>query len=175
MAPDDAASSSTPALPQRLLSTRAWRLAGATCPQQTRNLYLDVMQKIYLVYDAQCPACDHYCHLVRIRESVGELVLVDAREPGPLMDEISAAGLDIDQGMVLKLDHRLYYGADAIHMLALLGSPSGVFNRFNRWLFGSRHVSRWLYPVLRACRNLLLKALRKKRINNLQRPGREGF
>jgi len=133
------------------------------------------MQNIYLVYDAQCPACDHYCRLVRIRASVGELVLVDAREAGPLMDEITAAGLDIDQGMVLKLDQRLYYGADAIHMLALLGSPSGVLNRLNRRLFGSRHLSRLLYPLLRACRNLLLKALRKTRINNLRRPGRARF
>lgn len=133
------------------------------------------MQKIYLVYDTECPACDQYCRLVRIRESVGELVLVDAREPGPLMDEVTAAGLDIDQGMVLKLDHRLYYGADAIHMLALLGSPSGVFNRLNRWLFGSRYLSRVLYPMLRACRNLLLKLLRKTRINNLGLKGRDRF
>ena len=133
------------------------------------------MQTIYLVYDTECPACDQYCRLVRIRESAGELVLVDARAPGPLMDEITAAGLDIDQGMVLKLDHQLYYGADAIHMLALLGSPSGLFNRFNRRLFGSRHLSRVLYPLLRACRNLLLKILRKTRINNLGLKDRERF
>ncbi|WP_201305635.1 DCC1-like thiol-disulfide oxidoreductase family protein [Alcanivorax sp. S71-1-4] len=133
------------------------------------------MQTIYLVYDTECPACDQYCRLVRIRESAGELVLVDARAPGPLMDEITAAGLDIDQGMVLKLDHQLYYGADAIHMLALLGSPSGLFNRFNRRLFGSRHLSRVLYPLLRACRNLLLKILRKTRINNLDLKERERF
>ncbi|MGH8665763.1 MAG: hypothetical protein ACREUX_15990 [Burkholderiales bacterium] len=35
----------------------------------------------------------------------------------PLMDEITAAGLDIDQGMVLKLRGQMYYGADAIHVL----------------------------------------------------------
>ena len=56
-------------------------------------------KEVLIVYDKQCPACDYYCNLVRIRESVGDLILVDARDGGPLMDEITASGLDIDQGM----------------------------------------------------------------------------
>ncbi|MCH8543105.1 MAG: DUF393 domain-containing protein [Alcanivorax sp.] len=132
-------------------------------------------RKIWLLYDTACPACDHYCHLVRIRESVGELVLVDAREPGALLDEVTALGLDIDQGMVLKVDEQLYYGADAIHALALLGSNSGLFNRLNYHMFRSPRLARVLYPVLRSCRNLLLKLLRKTRINNLDQPGNDRF
>ena len=68
---------------------------------------------IFLVYDRQCPMCEYYCTLSRVRESAGRLVLVDARDGGPLMGEITAAGLDIDDGMVLKVGDRLYYGADA--------------------------------------------------------------
>ena len=70
---------------------------------------------ILLVYDQQCPLCDFYSRIVRVRESVGALVLVDAREDSAVMQEITAAGLDIDQGMVLKMAGRIYYGADAIH------------------------------------------------------------
>lgn len=132
-------------------------------------------QQILLVYDKQCPACDYYCNLVRIRESVGRLVLVDAREGGPVMDEITRSGLDIDQGMVLKIGENMYYGADAIHMLALLGTRSGVFNRLSFWTFRSRRLSRALYPVLRAGRNLLLKMLGKTKINNLARPDNDRF
>ena len=130
---------------------------------------------VYLVYDRQCPLCEYYCTLSRVRESAGELVLVDARDGGPLMDEITAAGLDIDDGMVLKAGDRLYYGADAIHALSLMGTNSGVFNRVAYWTFRSRRVSRVLYPVLRAGRNLLLKLLGRTRINNLGRPGRDRF
>ncbi len=122
---------------------------------------------IFLVYDKECPACDFYCTLVRIRSSVGNLVLVNARDPSPLMEEITAAGLDIDQGMVLKVGDRMYYGADAIHTLSIMGTRSGVFNRLAYWCFKSRAVSRFVYPVLRSCRNLLLKILRKTKINNL--------
>ncbi|MFQ5983732.1 MAG: DCC1-like thiol-disulfide oxidoreductase family protein [Woeseiaceae bacterium] len=130
---------------------------------------------IFLVYDKECPACDAYCNLVRIRESVGNLVLVDARDPGPLMDEITAAGLDIDQGMVLKVGDRRYYGADAIHALAIMGTRSGFFNRLSYWCFRSRSVSRIIYPILRACRNLLLKILRKTKINNLALENNDRF
>ncbi len=122
---------------------------------------------IFLVYDKECPACDLYCKLVRIRESIGKLILVDARNPGSIMDEITAGGLDIDQGMVLILGDRMYYGADAIHTLSIMGTRSGVFNRLAYWCFKSQEVSRVIYPVLRSCRNLLLKILRKTKINNL--------
>lgn len=130
---------------------------------------------ILLVYDKQCPACDYYCNLARIRESVGRLILVDARSGGPVMDEITAAGLDIDQGMVLKVGDTLYYGADAIHVLALMGTNTGVFNRLTHWCFRSRPVARVLYPVLRTCRNLLLKFLGKTKINNLGVSGNDRF
>ncbi len=132
-------------------------------------------REILLVYDRQCPACDYYCNLARIRESVGRLVLVDARESGEIMQRITAAGLDIDEGMVLAIDDQLYYGADAIHMLSLLSTRSGVFNRLTYHLFRSRRAAALLYPVLKACRNLLLKILRRTRINNLGMPGNERF
>ena len=130
---------------------------------------------IFLVYDRQCPMCEYYCTLSRVRESAGRLVLVDARDGGPLMDEITGAGLDIDDGMVLKVGERLYYGADAINALSLMGTRSGVFNRIAYWTFRSRRVARVLYPALRAGRNLVLKLLGRTRINNLVRPGRDRF
>jgi predicted DCC family thiol-disulfide oxidoreductase YuxK len=132
-------------------------------------------REILLVYDEECPLCDAYCRVVRLRESVGELRLVNAREDSAVMQEITRRGLDIDQGMVLKVDGVLYYGADAIHALPLMSSASGVANRINHWIFRSRSRSRFLYPVLRAGRNLFLKALRKTTINNLKLIGKDRF
>ena len=91
------------------------------------------------------------------------------------LDEITRAGLDIDQGMVVKAGGNLYYGADAIHALALLGTNSGLFNRIARLSFRYRPVARVLYPMLRLCRNLLLKYLGKTKINNLKVPGNDRF
>ena len=130
---------------------------------------------ILLVYDDECPACDNYCRMVRIRDTVGTLKLVNARESSEVMQEITRQGMDIDQGMVLKVGDVLYYGSDAIHALSLMGSPSGVFNRLNHWLFRSKTRARLLYPLLRSCRNLLLKILRKTKINNLGLDGNDRF
>jgi predicted DCC family thiol-disulfide oxidoreductase YuxK len=124
-------------------------------------------EEILLVYDQECPACNAYCQVVTIRESVGDLRIVDARENSEVMEEITSQGLDIDQGMVLKMGGQLYFGADAIHALALIGSRSGIFNRINYWMFKSKTASSILYPMLRFCRNLLLKILGKTKINNL--------
>jgi predicted DCC family thiol-disulfide oxidoreductase YuxK len=132
-------------------------------------------REVLVVYDKQCPACDYYCNLVRIKESVGRLVLMDARDGGPVMEEITARGLDIDQGMVVKIGDELYYGPEAIHVLALMGTNTGFFNRVAYWSFRSRAVSRILYPVLKACRNLLLKLLGKTKINNLRVSGNDRF
>ena len=132
-------------------------------------------EPILLVYDKDCPACNAYSQLVRIRQSVGELQLVNAREDSAVMRELTARGLDIDQGMVLLVGNNTYYGSDAIYMLSLLSSRSGVFNRLNYHLFKSRRVAKVLYPLLRGCRNVLLKLMRKRKINNLGLPDNDRF
>ena len=130
---------------------------------------------ILLVYDRECPACRAYCQVVNIRESVGDLRIVDARENSNVMNEITSQGLDIDQGMVLRMGGRLYYGADAIHALALIGSRYGIFNRINYWMFKSKTASRFIYPILRFSRNVLLKILGKKQINTLNTEENDRF
>ncbi len=132
-------------------------------------------EEILLVYDKECPVCHTYCQNIHIREIAGELKIVDARGPSDVMDEITARGLDIDQGMVLKMGGQLYYGAEAIHALSLLSNPGNIFNRLNFLTFRSKILSRLLYPALRSGRNLLLKILGKTKINNLEQPDNEYF
>src|SRR3546814_2934474 len=62
----------------------------------------DTRADILLVYDMECPACDTYCRWVRLRPSAGRLHLVNARESTAVMEEITMARLDIDQGLVVK-------------------------------------------------------------------------
>lgn len=58
--------------------------------------------------------------------------------------------------MVLEVGGLLYYGADAMHVLALISGRSGVFNWLILWILRSETQSQLLYPVFRALRNLLL-------------------
>jgi predicted DCC family thiol-disulfide oxidoreductase YuxK len=126
-------------------------------------------EDVWLVYDGECPVCKTYCKYIRIREAVGTLHLVDARQPSKLMDEITRLGLDIDQGMVLKFKDAIYYGPDAIHMLTLLSTPSGFFNRINYYVFSTKVGSKIFYPIGKAFRTLILKLLGIKYIENLKK------
>lgn len=125
----------------------------------------------WLVYDGECPFCSAYVRYVRLRDAIGRLHLVDARAGGPIVERIAAAGYDLNEGMALKLGERIYHGADCIHMLSALSTRSGAFNRVNALLFGSPTLARWLYPVLRAGRNVVLRALGRRRIEGSRRSG----
>lgn len=132
------------------------------------NPEANTKEDAWLVYDGECPVCKTYCKYIRIREAGGNLHLVDARQPGELMDEITRLGLDIDQGMVLKFKDATYYGPDAIHMLTLLSTPSGIFNRINYYVFSTKFGANIAYPIGKAFRTLLLKILGIKYIENLK-------
>ncbi len=121
--------------------------------------------KIVLIYDKECPVCKNYTQMVQIRKSIGEMRLINARDNSEEVREVLEQGFDLDQGMVLKIDDNLYYGADAMHTIALLGSRSGVFNKINYWMFRSKRFSHTIYPVLKYGRAVLLKLLGKKLIN----------
>jgi predicted DCC family thiol-disulfide oxidoreductase YuxK len=125
---------------------------------------------VWFAYDGDCPVCTHAAHALRIRESVGALHLVNARvDPGhPLIREIGALGLDLDEGMVLKFQDNCYHGQDALHMMALLGSPHGWFNRANGYLFRSKRRAALCYPAMRGVRNLLLRLNGVGPIRNLE-------
>jgi predicted DCC family thiol-disulfide oxidoreductase YuxK len=119
----------------------------------------------WVVYDGECPFCSRYVSLLRLRDTLGRVELVNARDGGPVVDEILAAGLDLDEGMVLKVDGRFYHGDECVHRLALLSSSSSLFNQFNRAIFRSPALSRLLYPVLRSGRNCLLRLLGRSKFS----------
>ncbi len=122
---------------------------------------------LILIYDGECPVCNYYRRMLRLRETAGQLQVVNARDDSSIMREITEAGFDIDKGIVLKMHGELYFGADAMHAISLLSSRSGIFNRINYYLFRIPAVARWVYPVLVAGRALLLRLLGRKPIDNL--------
>jgi predicted DCC family thiol-disulfide oxidoreductase YuxK len=125
-------------------------------------------RRLRLVYDGECPICRRYVRWQRMRKEVGELELIDARQDSEARAELTSMGVDLDQGFALQIGERWYHGSEALHRLTLLGTRSGMFNRLMYRLFASPERTARLYPMLRACRNGLLKMLRKGRIDNLK-------
>jgi predicted DCC family thiol-disulfide oxidoreductase YuxK len=119
---------------------------------------------ISVVYDGLCPFCSAYARMLRLKESAGPVRLVDARQDSQLVAALAEAGHPVNAGMAVFHAGRLYYGADAIHILALLASGSGLANRAVARLLRNPRLARAAYPLLRAGRNLGLKVLRRPQI-----------
>lgn len=117
-----------------------------------------------VIYDGQCVFCSAYVQLLRLREAVGKVQLVDARSEG-IADLIDRQlGLDLNKGMLVIYHGRYYYGADAMTLLSVLTSPSGVLNRTIALAFRSNVLSRMLYPFLRLGRRTALLMLGRSTI-----------
>tara|TARA_R110001592_G_scaffold3525_24_gene20080 strand:+ start:6676 stop:7668 length:993 start_codon:yes stop_codon:yes gene_type:complete len=124
-------------------------------------------EKLELVYDDQCPVCRIYCKNV-IVDAGHDLHLIDARQGGDLMREVTARGLDIDEGMVLKIGSDLYYGSDAMHQISMRAQTKGWVSYVNRLFFMSPERARVFYAVGKKCRNAVLRILGIEYIDNLK-------
>ncbi|RZL65302.1 MAG: DUF393 domain-containing protein [Variovorax sp.] len=117
-----------------------------------------------IFYDGECPFCNKYTALLRLRDAVGPVELVDVRRHPNIALNLQRAGFDLDKGMVLETDGKRYHGADAMNRIALLSNERGPFNWINARFFGKPWLARALYPVLRAGRGATLFALGHERI-----------
>jgi predicted DCC family thiol-disulfide oxidoreductase YuxK len=125
-------------------------------------------REIWIVYDGLCPFCSRYVLMYRIRQLVKNVHLIDARNSeDPLVKELSDGGFDLNEGMAVKWGGRLYYGAECMHLLALLGTENSFFNRLNRWTFSRQRLAHAFYPILVRCRKLTLRLLGRPAIENL--------
>ena len=77
-------------------------------------------------------------------------------------------GLDMNEGMVLKMGGHFYHGAECINRLAILSSSAGLHNLVNRWILRRSYLSRLLYPALCLGRNVSLCLLGRGQIPPLR-------
>jgi predicted DCC family thiol-disulfide oxidoreductase YuxK len=113
----------------------------------------------YLLYDGECPACSSVVAFSRLRQSHPSLQLLDARHQPELVEELRRAGYEINEGMVMRLGSRILFGGEVTAMMARLSTEPGRLRRAVMWTIGEAPWANALYPVLRGCRNLLLKLL----------------
>ncbi|MGH1457078.1 MAG: DCC1-like thiol-disulfide oxidoreductase family protein [Alphaproteobacteria bacterium] len=121
--------------------------------------------EIQIIYDRECPFCRNYINLIRVQKNY-TVTLIDARTPSAITDDIkNKHHLNFDEGMVVKINENVYFGADAMHMISLLSTKSGFLNRIISFIFKSKHASCIIYPILKWFRKLTLWLLRIPLIN----------
>lgn len=120
---------------------------------------------VTIVFDGDCPLCRSYARRQRLGPGLGTPKLINARTHPSLYRALAARGIDLDQGMVVAFDGTLYYGAEAISVLA---RHSAGASRAGRLLIDRPLAQPWLarrlYPVMRALRRASLRLLGKRSI-----------
>ncbi len=126
---------------------------------------------IWFVFDGECPICQMGANLFKVRKNVGTLHTVDARSEHdhPIMKEVNAAKLNLDAGMVLKYEGKLYQGDEALVLMANIGDARDTFNGVNRALFRSKLLSKLCYPFMKLARDIAITLKGVGKINNLER------
>ena len=122
---------------------------------------------VWVVYDGECPFCSRYVLLYQLRERGQRVHLIDARSSHPIVGEIRARNLDLNEGMVVRWRGQYHYGAEAMHLLATLAGDGSFFNRINRLLFSRARLARALYPAFVRGRKLTLRLLGRKLIGEV--------
>ena len=122
----------------------------------------DHIEDVTLIYDGECPVCTAYS--CNVDAGSAQLHRINARSGNPEVQKAIEAGLDLDEGMVVLHQGKLYHGAEAMHRMAMFSPKSGLRNRLNRLMFGNLAVARATYPFLRAGRNALLRLLGRQKI-----------
>ena len=121
---------------------------------------------ITIIYDGDCPLCDDYIRRLRLVEAAGAIELVNARSDHPCLLEAWQNGHDLDQGMVVMIGNTVFYGAEAVAVLARLSTTNTLFNSLNHAILSRPGVSKRLYPMFKAARRLALLFTGKTRLVN---------
>jgi predicted DCC family thiol-disulfide oxidoreductase YuxK len=136
---------------------------------------------LVIVYDGKCPFCTNYVRLMTLRQAIGHVDVVDARSDAVVVDDLRSKGYDLDEGMAALYGGKVYYGADAVSVISLLsGDGKWVAKSLARLLRDSRRA-RFLYPLMKLGRRLVLSVLgipniegerRKVRLADADKPDR---
>jgi len=113
----------------------------------------------YLLYDGECPACSSFVAFSRLRQLHPSLRVLDARENPELVEDLRRRGYEINEGMVMQLDGRIFFGAEATRQIARHARGGGTLRTALLKVIGDAPWSRALYPLLNAGRRLLLRTL----------------
>jgi len=134
------------------------------------NTMLDYKNEDYevgvvIVYDEECPFCSNYVQFIKIKENVGEVSLINAREDLTFADELSNKGIELDEGMAVMYRSNWYHGYMAMYILATLSKDITPLQKLHNMVFAYKGLASILYPILRFGRNVSLFLLGRKKID----------
>lgn len=112
-----------------------------------------------LLYDGDCPVCSRLMAWSRLQATRPGIAMIDARKAPEVVAHFRGRGMDVNDGIVLRLDGQVWYGAAAMALLARLSKPLNPVARWALRPLASDRLAKPLYPLLVGMRRALLLLL----------------
>jgi len=116
-------------------------------------------EEIVIYYDKDCPICKEYIKYIKLKEKF-HIQVCNAREYINKMEQFKKDGFDINEGIILEYNGKIYQGDKAIFIMDSLIESKTIFDKFVSFLITIPYLLKLTYPLLKLCRLLLLKTLR---------------
>ncbi len=118
--------------------------------------------EIILIYDGECPFCNHFAQLLNIKSSLPNLKILDGRKNLSQLTNLYKKGYDLNNGAILINKEEILHGSDAVNFIcSQIKEPKDSLLELLRIIFKSKKRSKWLFPFLLIARRLLLTIKRK--------------
>jgi predicted DCC family thiol-disulfide oxidoreductase YuxK len=111
----------------------------------------------FLLFDGECPVCATYIAASRLGDAADGPPPLDARHEPALVEAMRRQGLEVNDGMIARLDGRIYYGPEVTRLIAERATEAPAATRGLLYAIGGAPWSRALYPLLVKARLWLLR------------------
>jgi len=118
--------------------------------------------KIY--YDGECPFCKNYIILQNLKYYFKKIEIKNARDCMDEMRLFMQKGYNIDDGMILLYDNKIYYGYEVIQFLSFYTKEQNFLFKIWYEIFRINFVAKNLYFILKNLRKLYFFLNMKKTI-----------
>ena len=131
----------------------------------TMSNYKIKNSEVTIVYDGECPFCTNYVEFIKIKNNMGEVLLINARNDLALVEKLNIEGIKLDEGMAVMYKTNWYHGHMAMYILATISKDNTPLKKLHNMIFTCKRLASILYPILRFGRNISLFFLGIKKID----------
>lgn len=124
-----------------------------------------MLKKINLYYDEDCPFCKEYSKYVELRKKY-DIKIFNARESIDKIKVFRNKGFDINDGMIIEYESKIFQGSDAVKIIDKYIDKKSVFDQFISVIINLPGFKLVVYPIVKFLRIMILKLLgRNPKIN----------
>tara|TARA_A100001015_G_scaffold317123_2_gene433219 strand:+ start:272 stop:655 length:384 start_codon:yes stop_codon:yes gene_type:complete len=121
--------------------------------------------KNFILYDGECPFCKSFILLMNLRKNIPDIEILNARDMHGLVVNFREQGMEINDGMIMRLNGTTFFGDEVLIVISDLGRGEGFGFKLVRAVFKHEVVAKNLYPILVNCRAVFFRLIRKKMID----------